>query len=618
MSLAPVILFVYNRPKHTKRTVEALQQNILAKESDLYIFADGAKNEEHHDGLNEVRQYIHQITGFKSVTICESKKNNGLAASVIAGLDKVMSLHGKAIVLEDDIVTSKYFLSFLNNALDIYEKDENVATISGYVPPMGKVKENFFLEQGSSWGWASWKRVWDTFEPDANKLIQELRRRKLLSRFDCDDSFNYMAMLQAQAKGWIDSWAIRFYASVFLSNKLCYYPKSSLVSNIGFDNSGTHCQEKDSVFNTSFSNVEIKAVRQKIMVSHKYHKMFRAFMKKGNPMPLKPSPKLFYKTEKLEKVIYHILGVKFALKRAATMKILRKETKKNKRIYYFMGIKLTLNNKLPVKTEEKKEIPLMAKFPLFKNNKLLEQEKRNKRICFEDIQDKDNLKNVHRVSFMLSNLCNYASFHKKCPLSKMKNKEIMPSSLVYKMIDELAQHKFSGTIAFHVYNEPMIDPRLFMFIKYVKEKCPQAIVFMTSNGYYIEKTMFEELVEIGVDSILVSAYSPAEYERLLALNNDKIAYCVYPAVLDDRMCQYEAPKLNLKKACFAPLNEICIAPSGEMFLCCLDWQIKHTFGDLKNNSLQDIVNSHQVKKVYGNLIQGKRCLHLCERCDWSR
>ncbi len=153
MSLAPIVLFVYNRFEHTKKTIEALQNNLLAKESDLYIFSDGAKNETNKSQVDKVRSYIHQISGFKTINIYESEHNKGLTNSVIAGVSQVMDLHGKAIVVEDDIVTSKYFLTFMNDGLNIYENDDKVALISGYCPPMGKIKENFFLEQGSSWGW---------------------------------------------------------------------------------------------------------------------------------------------------------------------------------------------------------------------------------------------------------------------------------------------------------------------------------------------------------------------------------------------------------------------------------------------------------------------------------
>ena len=131
MVLAPIVLFVYNRPWHTQQTVEALQKNELAAESDLYIFADGPKTA-NDEKVNEVRKYIKTITGFKSVTIFEKEKNCGLANSVIAGVTEIINKFGEVIVVEDDIVTSKYFLKFINEALDFFANDPKIFSISGY------------------------------------------------------------------------------------------------------------------------------------------------------------------------------------------------------------------------------------------------------------------------------------------------------------------------------------------------------------------------------------------------------------------------------------------------------------------------------------------------------
>ncbi|MEO7621569.1 MAG: glycosyltransferase [Gallionella sp.] len=242
MTLAPIALFVYNRPAHTRQTVEALLKNELAGESDLIIYSDAQKKPEAAEAVREVREYIRTITGFRSVSIVEREKNLGLANSIIDGVTSVVNERGRIIVLEDDLVTSPYFLRFMNDALDMYEREESVISIHGYVYPVAeKLPETFFLRGADCWGWATWKRGWELFEPDGEKLLASLKIEHLETEFNFGGSYDYLGMLDSQVKGENDSWAIRWYASAFLKNKLTLYPGRSLVLNIGNDNSGTHC-----------------------------------------------------------------------------------------------------------------------------------------------------------------------------------------------------------------------------------------------------------------------------------------------------------------------------------------------------------------------------------------
>jgi len=241
---APIALFVYNRQYHTQRTVEALQQNELAKESDLIIFSDGPRLEVQAEKVDKVREYIRQIDGFKSVTIVERKANFGLARSIIDGVTMTVSKYGRIIVLEDDMVTSRFFLTYMNEALEKYATNERVVSIHGYVYPVVQpLPEAFFLPGADCWGWATWSRGWACFNSDGQFLLDELKRRKLIGAFDYNGAYLYSKMLEGQIKGTNDSWAVRWYASTFLAGKLTLYPGRSLVHNIGNDNSGTHCGE---------------------------------------------------------------------------------------------------------------------------------------------------------------------------------------------------------------------------------------------------------------------------------------------------------------------------------------------------------------------------------------
>lgn len=240
--LAPVVLFVYNRPSHTADVVEALQKNTLARKSVLYVYSDGARSDKDKEHVEQVRSIVDRIDGFASVHVVRRETNYGLARSIVSGVHEVIARHGSIIVLEDDLVTSPYFLSFMNDALDFYQGDTRVVSIHGYMYPVsGCLPETFFLKDTGSWGWATWQRGWDLFEPDGSKLLGEIRRRNLTHTFDMEGAYPFTRMLADQVEGRNDSWAIRWQASAFLKSGLTLFPGRSLVNNIGHDSSGSHC-----------------------------------------------------------------------------------------------------------------------------------------------------------------------------------------------------------------------------------------------------------------------------------------------------------------------------------------------------------------------------------------
>jgi hypothetical protein len=262
MTLAPIALFAYNRLWHTRQTVEALQKNELALQSELIVFSDGPRTEADREKVRSVRNYLKTIAGFRIVIIVERDENLGLAQSIITGVTEIVNRYGRIIVLEDDMVTSPYFLRFMNDALEFYRDEERVISIHGYTPPLNvKLPETFFLKGADCWGWATWQRGWELFEPDGKHLLDVLERASLVHEFNYDGFFDYRKMLQAQTQGKISSWAIRWYASAFVKNRLTLYPGSSLVLNIGNDKSGTHCGSTD-VFTTGLADapVPIKAI----------------------------------------------------------------------------------------------------------------------------------------------------------------------------------------------------------------------------------------------------------------------------------------------------------------------------------------------------------------------
>ena len=240
--VAPIVLFCFNRPKHTAKVLSALAKNYFAANSDLYIFCDGPRFEADMLSIIKVYDVVENAVGFRNVHIRKSQYNKGLADSVIEGVTEIVQLHGRVIVLEDDLVTSPYFLKYMNDALVCYKDEEQVISIHGYTyPVMHDLPETFFLKGADCWGWATWKRGWELFEQNGSRLLEELCRQKLAVSFDFENSYPYIKMLKAQIAGKNNSWAIRWYASAFLKNKLTLYPGTSLVLNIGMDDSGTHC-----------------------------------------------------------------------------------------------------------------------------------------------------------------------------------------------------------------------------------------------------------------------------------------------------------------------------------------------------------------------------------------
>ena len=246
MSLAPIALFAYNRLDHLRQTVASLADNDLASRSDLRIYSDAPKSAAHEAGVLAVRNYLKTVTGFGSVTIVEQSTNKGLAASVIDGVTELCREADRVIVLEDDLVLAPAFLEFMNGALERYRDADKVMQVSGYMFPVRhpeRLPEIFFTRLPTSWGWGTWDRAWCAFDPDARSLLARIEGEGRGPDFDIDGSYGYLHMLRMQSAGQVDSWAVRWYASMFVADGLCIRPARSLVQNAGFDGTGSHCGE---------------------------------------------------------------------------------------------------------------------------------------------------------------------------------------------------------------------------------------------------------------------------------------------------------------------------------------------------------------------------------------
>ncbi|SHM86086.1 hypothetical protein SAMN05444266_11285 [Chitinophaga jiangningensis] len=247
MELAPVVLFVYNRPELTLSTLEHLSRNELAADSTLYIFCDGPKpgsSEAQLALIEQTRKIVRSRQWCKEVIIEEAAQNKGLANSIIYGVTKIVNQFGKIIVLEDDLVVAPHFLAYINEALVKYEHNDKMLAVHGYMYPIeipaDYPDETLTIHDPGCWGWGTWARAWSKFEPDSAKLIQQIKDRGLKAEFDFWGGYPFFRMLHQQQQGKVSSWAIRWRATAYLHDMLTLYPTKSLVRHDGNVPSATH------------------------------------------------------------------------------------------------------------------------------------------------------------------------------------------------------------------------------------------------------------------------------------------------------------------------------------------------------------------------------------------
>lgn len=284
MSLAPIIIFVYNRADHFMQTYNALAACKEAKQSELYIFSDGAKNEAGKAKVDEVRAAVAAIKNagdFKAVTVTESPVNRGLAASVIAGVTEVINKHGKVIVVEDDCKVSPYFLTYINGALDYYQSNKKIGSIAGYTPmidlPDYYKSDVFAAYRSCSWTWATWADRWEGVDWKLKDMGDFYRSPKLIKKLNSNGSDRFIRLYR-QTKGNGSSWSVRFGAHLVKNDLLTVYPRYSYNSNIGCDESGVHSKADDAekmrvdlskaIAEPVFAEVEIDKKIQKILKKH--------------------------------------------------------------------------------------------------------------------------------------------------------------------------------------------------------------------------------------------------------------------------------------------------------------------------------------------------------------
>ena len=280
-----ICIFAYKRPAHLKRVLDALAANPPAAGLPLIVYVDGPRGEADQAAVAEVVAVAQQAKGFLSVEVRPSPENLGLYRSLTGGIGEILAEYESIIVLEDDILTSPHFLQFMLDGLELYQDSPEVGSITGYTPPITQgLPETFFLRGADCWGWATWRDRWALYRHDAKAMAREIRDRGLAREFDLLGHYPYLAMLEGRAAGKNNSWAICWHSSCFLAGNLILYPGRSLVSNIGFDNSGEHCGPSV-MFATMIDDVKpVKIKRIPHVVEPEVFKIYSAHFFVANKM----------------------------------------------------------------------------------------------------------------------------------------------------------------------------------------------------------------------------------------------------------------------------------------------------------------------------------------------
>lgn len=254
MNYAPIMLTVFNRADHAKQVLDSLAKNELAEFSELYIYSDGARKPEEEAKVKAVREVLKDVKGFKKVTIVEAPKNKGLANSVITGVTDIVNKYGKVIVLEDDLLTQKYFLNVMNQMLDYYESDERICAVTAFMQSTRQVKlpkeyteDVFFNVRPCSTGWGTWKNRWEKVDWNVSDFDKFISNPNLQNEFNMGGK-DLTTMLKAKMEGKVDSWAIRWSYHAFKNHLAAVQTTLSYIDNIGYDASGINSKDETYFF----------------------------------------------------------------------------------------------------------------------------------------------------------------------------------------------------------------------------------------------------------------------------------------------------------------------------------------------------------------------------------
>lgn len=280
-SLAPIVFFAFNRPEHTIRALNSIKNCKESRNSRLFVYCDGPRNKESLKEVKETIEIVEKLDWCCEVKVYKNKSNNGLANQIVRGVSEVVNDYGKVIVMEDDLEISTGFLDFMNKGLIKYESTENVYSICGYLFPMDQsIEKPFFSRLVSSWGWATWKRAWDSYDHDLKTLSKYIDTEELEKQFNLDGCYNFSNQISLNLREVKNTWGIRWYLSVFKENGLSLFPNKSLLKNRGFDGSGVNCNSENEFYSDDIATSVIipdQKIEEDIKIREKIKDYFSKF-----------------------------------------------------------------------------------------------------------------------------------------------------------------------------------------------------------------------------------------------------------------------------------------------------------------------------------------------------
>jgi GR25 family glycosyltransferase involved in LPS biosynthesis len=241
--MTPIAIFAFKRLDLLQQTLKALQACDGYPGGPVYVFSDAAR-ENFASEVAEVtilRAWLKEWCSRNNAELIEAPANLGLRRSIVGGVTRLLEQFEQVIVLEDDIVVSSSFLRFMHESLNAFQSHPHVYQVSGYfIPHRSAVPETGFLSVPACWGWGTWRRAWNHYCDDAAGLLAQIEQADV-NRFDIDSSYAYLDSLRQNATGKMNTWMVRWYASIFLRQGVVFYPGVSLTRNIGFSDGGTNC-----------------------------------------------------------------------------------------------------------------------------------------------------------------------------------------------------------------------------------------------------------------------------------------------------------------------------------------------------------------------------------------
>ena len=310
MEYSPIAFFAFNRPYHTYETLNSLSKNSEAKNTDLYAFIDGHRKTSEIHLIDSVEKIINSFSNkFKTITINRAKFNLSCSPNIKRGISEVLSKYETVITLEDDIVVSKYFLSYMNNALVIYKNQTEVWHINGYNFPtkIDSKLECFFIRTMFCWGWATWKDRWNKFIDDPLSCdpyyLSNVFNARMIKDFDLNLRKSlFWSQVLNNANGKLNNiWDIFWYSFIFLNKGLCLTPSVSLTRNIGHDGSGIHSSYENDILTSEVNEKNIKHFPKNIIEDTNCINQIRSYLNKKNNIFLRLKRKIFILLNYLKK-----------------------------------------------------------------------------------------------------------------------------------------------------------------------------------------------------------------------------------------------------------------------------------------------------------------------------